>query len=173
MFAVAGGVLSQGHCLGGLCLYLHHGQCPSPGGPGWAGVAPTRTLGGGCPCLSLRVPALASWKPAGPAGSRDPEGQGSELSGASCATHRGSPRRWTRAAGLLSGDSGGSQLTPFYSPGRRQQTPPPRRCPPPSQGGIRGTLGLFSSFFFTLVSDVICPFLGYIISFGPSGLKTH
>lgn len=66
---------------------------------------------------------------------------------------------------------------PFYNPRRKQPAPqmPPSPPPLPPRAASGQSLRFFSFFYFfkKLISDVICPFLGYIIAFGLSGFKTH
>lgn len=69
-------------------------------------------------------------------------------------------------------------LAPFM---RREEaadrTPSLPLRPPPSLATSEESFSFFFSsnffFFLTLITDVMCPFLGYIISFGLSGFKTH
>ena len=77
-----------------------------------------------------------------------------------------------------SGDPGGARSPLLCA--REEAADPTPSLPlrlPPSLGHIGRVISFFFSsnffFFLTLITDVMCPFLGYIISFGLSGFKTH
>lgn len=109
----------------------HHGQGLSTGGPwaGWWGGPQKHKLWGGCPCLSISLLALTSWR-ASPTPRWSLQKRRAEeqclpaLQRRLCYSPRfPTPVAVASAAAVLSGDSGRSQLTPFYSQRRKQLTP--------------------------------------------------
>lgn len=95
------------------------------------------------------------------------------LSSAPRATHQGS--QWLASAVDGSWDPGGV-CSPLLCAREEAADPTPSLPlrPLPSLGHIGRVIFFFLLIFFlTLITDVMCPFLGYIISFGLSGFKTH
>lgn len=178
--------------MGHLCLVSPPRTAPEPWGPGRAGWLWMQEPRGHLLCFSYSGLASAARR-AGRISTRPTLRQKGTILQSSKAGDPSSSA-WMCYSPLSSvvealswllvqwGQRGGSLCPPFIAAEEDEKTklaPPgalPQASLSPSKGGIRSKPVSFLVLLFfkkTLISDAICSFLGYIISFGPSGFKTH